>query len=211
MTTLLNSAYPLIFCLLAFVSNSLAVQPIDHRPIGELSAAIKKAGHTRIAQGIRYVVTKDRKTGEVSKTDNVLMLTTNKKTGEWTVSVLHGDTRGSTLLIGSGLERPRAGETHHRKSYSREASNRVIKATKGEVFSAYYPDEIKRILKLGWKRSFAGSVRHVNHPLFKENETAKYHCDILVEPKGGRFVVLITDISGTCFKIALGKEFSAKN
>jgi hypothetical protein len=205
MTTLLNTAYPLLFCLLAFTLNALAIEPIDRQPIAELSAAIKKDGHTRIAQGIRYVVTKDPKTGEVSKADNALMLTTNKETGEWTVSVFHGDTKGSTLLIGSGLERPRAGETHHRKSFSREASKRAVEATKGKEFAAYYPDEVKRILKLGWKRRFAGNVRHVNHPLFRDNKTAEYYCDILVEPKGGRFVVLITDISWTCFKISYGK------
>lgn len=212
MTTPRHTLYPLIFCLMGLLLDAHGIESVARQPIADLSAAIRQAGHERIAQGVQDVIAKDSKTGKVFNAKAPLMLTTNRSTGEWTISVLHDKVVGSTLLIGTGLKRPADGEVLRLKSFNRKAAERVMAACKGRNDPAYYPDEIARLQsEFGYKRVFTGKVSATTHPFFSEIKEADYFCDVLVKPGVGHFKILITDQSGACFKIAFGRGFEVKS
>lgn len=97
--------YPLLFGLLAFAWQAWGLEPIDHRPIPELAAALKNSGYERIAQGYQLVVAPGAEIGDWTTEKVLFILSTNKQTGEWAISVVHDNSVGSTLLIGKNLQR----------------------------------------------------------------------------------------------------------
>ena len=189
----------------------MAIEPIDHRPTAELVAAIKAAGQERIAQGLQGILAKDGKTGELFTARSPLMVTTNKTTAEWTVSVINDKVVGTTLLIGTGLQRTTPDEIPALPTFDRTKAEPVIAALKAKGYGAsYYPDERQRLAKdYGHDRIFTGQVtlttdREINgamKPVF---------ADVLVMRGNGEFCVLVVDQSGACATIAFGGTFSEK-
>ena len=210
MTAPKKAIYPLIFSILALSGSVFGVEALYKQTIAKLSAELKKGGQKRIAQGIQSVVAKDPDTGEVFNAKAPLMLTTNKETGAWTISVLHDKIVGSTLLIGNELRRPQKGEIPHLKSFNRKVAEAVIPTLKS-YDPAFYPDEIARLIrKYSYRRVFTGKIKLTTHDKLKTLSKLVF-ADILVEPKHKDFIVLIVDKNGICFKITFGGHFAEKS
>lgn len=205
---LIKTTYPLIFSLLLVACTAEPIEPIDRQPISKLSAAIKKAGHERIAQGVGNVVTKDSGTGEVFNAKTPLMVTSNPDSGEWTVSVLHDQQIGSTLLIGNALKRPDKDEVVELESFDRKVLRSVVPAFKGAYGAAYYTQKINRLERQGYEREFSGTLLRVVHPFFNDKGIDWVFADILVNRKNDDFIVLAVDKRGVCFSVAFGGQFA---
>ena len=116
--------YALVLGFIGLMPMAWAIDPIDHQPIANLAAALKNAGQVRIAQGIADVLSRDTETGTAFIAKVPLMLTTDSKTGAWTVSVLNDKIVGSTLLIGESLQRPASTNVVALPTFDRSRENR---------------------------------------------------------------------------------------
>jgi len=201
--------YPLIFGLLTLGWQAWGVEPIDHQPLDELIAALKSDGHERIAQGVKSVISKDATTGELFTARAPLMLTLNKQTGAWTISVFHDKVSGSTLLIGNSLRRVGPGDGLTLPTFDRQKANAAISKLNG-LGPAYYPDEIRRYANDGFQRAFSGQIDITTHPAFRQAMNPVF-ADVIVRRSDGEFVVLVVDEYGACAKIAFGGTFSEKS
>ena len=76
-------------------------------------------------------------------------------------------------------------------------------------YPTYYPEEIIRLGKLGFKRMYSGQVTLTTEPHFKEGMQPSF-ADIVVIPSTGEFMVLVTDPYGSCGEIAYGHAFAEK-
>ncbi len=150
---------PVYFSALVFTAGqSLGVEPIDHRPIPELAQELKESGHQRIAQGLQKIIVKDSESGELHTAVSPLMLTVNKQSGEWTISVFNDQHVGSTLLIGNGWQRALSNTVLRLPSFDRTKSQETISKLEG-IPATYYPDEIQRLVgESGYQRMFTGTV-----------------------------------------------------
>jgi hypothetical protein len=201
-------SYTLVFSLLALVDTGWAIDLIDHKPIPELVAALKAAGHERIAQGSQDIVAKDTSTGEIFTARAPLMLTTNKQTGEWTISVFNTKETGSVLLIGTRLQHLTFGAVSALPTFDRQKAGQVISKFDGWG-PGYYPDEIARYSTLGFHRIFTGQITAIAEPLFR-NAMKPVFFDVIFCEKDAGFSVLVVDQSGACAKLAFGSAFSDK-
>lgn len=208
MSTGKKFSYPLLFGLLAFTWQSWGLEPLDHRPIGELAAALKSSGQERIAQGVQGVLAKDAKTGELFTARSLLMLTTNKQTGDWTISVVHDKILGSTALIGKNLQRVSGNEIPRLPTFNRQDAEKIIARFEGWG-PAYYPDEMERYAKEGFQRVFTGQFSVTTEPEFRTVMSPVF-IDVIIRPSDAGFAVLVVDKSGACAKIAAGGQFSEK-
>jgi hypothetical protein len=199
--------YALVLGFIALMPMAWAIDPIDHQPIADLAAALKNAGQVRIAQGIADVISRDTETGKVFDAKTPLMLTTESKTGAWTISVLHDKVVGSTLLIGSNLQQLQSQDAASLPTFDRSKAQQALAGLTG-YDPAYYPDEVKRLVtSFGFRRIFTGQITLTTEPHFKAAMTPVF-ADILVIPATEEFIVLVTDQYGACGEIAFGNTFS---
>lgn len=201
--------YALVFGLCALTCQAWGLEPVDHKPIADLAAALKSNGQVRIAQGLKDVITKDANTGELFTARSILMLTENKAADEWTVSVIHDKVFGSTLIIGNNLRRVQNGETAALPTFDRQKAAAILPNLEGWG-PAYYPDEMKRYAGIGFQRLFTGQFVMTTNKLFGQAMNPAF-VDIMYNPNDGGFAVLVVDQYGACAKIAFGSAFSEKN
>ena len=148
MTTGRKLSYALAFGFLILVNPARALDLLDHQPIATLAAALKSSGQVRIAQGMQDILASDTN-GQLVPAASLLFLTTEKDTAKWTISVLHDKIVGSTLLIGNSLQKISTTEVPSLPTFNRQ---------KAGLAAAYYPDEVQRLGKDGFKRLFTGRV-----------------------------------------------------
>ncbi len=137
--------YALSFWLLALACQA-APEPVDHKPISDLAATFKNIGQVRIAQGMQDTFAKDTETDALSAGQALLMLTSNKQTGEWTITVLHDKQVGSTLLTGTGLRQLSTADAALPAFDRGQAEAIIHQKGSGRV---YYADEIQRLATAG--------------------------------------------------------------
>lgn len=138
---------------------SLEVGLIDSKPHAELVAALKQGGHERIAQGTQTLFMEEQGSDKLTPVESPLMLTINKQTNNWTISSLDDDKLGSTLLIGTKLERLADKEARVLPSFDRSAAAKVIEQL-ARCEATYYPDEANRLAKEGrYTRWFSGEIQ----------------------------------------------------
>ena len=123
--------------------------------------------------------------------------------------MLHDKIVGSTLLIGDNLQRPTPDDIPALPTFDRSRAELATHVIKG-FDPTFYPDEIKRLGQLGFVRMYTGQVTLTTEPHFK---SGLQHCfaDIVVIPKTGEFMVLVTDQQGVCLKFSFGHSFSEKS
>lgn len=200
--------YALVLGFFALMPSAWAIDPIDHQPIADLAAALKNAGQVRIAQGLANVPSRDIDTGKIFLAKAPLMLTTDSKTGAWTISVLHDKLVGSTLLIGDNLQRLDSADPAMLQTFDRSKAEQIMPRLKGFA-PTYYPDEVKRIVtQFGFRRLFTGQVTATTESVFRDAMQPAI-ADVLVIPSTGEFMVLVSDQYGACGEIIFGGTFSA--
>lgn len=200
-------SYTLVLGLLALTGQAWAINLIDHKPIPELIAALKAGGHERIAQGSQDIVARDTSNGELFTARSPLMLTTNKQTGEWTISVFNNKEVGSVLMIGMNLQRV-SGEAPSLPTFDRQKAAQIMLRFDGWG-PCYYPDEISRLTKEGFRRMFTGIIATIAEPLFREAMRPAFF-DVVFREKDACFSIFVVDPSGACAKLAIGGAFSDK-
>jgi len=150
--------YALVLSLLALDGQAWALDPVDHQPIADLRTALKSSGQVRIAQGGQNILARDDNTGELVPATSLLMLTTNKGTGDWTISILHTKIIGSTALIGTGLQQISSDAPQSLPTFDRNKAAGIVAAMNARG-TGYYPDEVQRLAKeSGCKRLYSGSI-----------------------------------------------------
>jgi hypothetical protein len=104
---------------------------------------------------------KDDATGQLVPVVSPLMLTTNKDTQEWTISVLNDKIVGSTALIGTAIQQVSSDQPQALPTFDRTKAKEVLAKVNARG-SGYYPDEVQRLAKnSGCKRLFTGNVTFV--------------------------------------------------
>lgn len=136
MTGTKKRIYPQLFALLTCLGAAWGFEPVDSMPISDFVAALKNAGHERIAQGYQSVPLPGRQIGTWSSTNAPFMLTTNKQNGDWTISIFHDQDKGGTLLTGRNLQRLPSGQTEG--GYTKLFRGEVTSATTLALFIADY-------------------------------------------------------------------------
>ncbi len=154
----IKQSFALAFVIFALTGcRAGALDPVDHRPIQDFVNALKSSGQVRIAQGSQDIVATDPGTGQVFAAKSPLMVTTKKETNDWTVSVFHTKIVGSTLLIGTDLQKPTSAEGAALPTFDRKAAEEMIAKMKTNG-CGYYPDVVQQLAKSGYKRIFNGKV-----------------------------------------------------
>lgn len=197
--------YALVFALslAGCKARASAIEPIDHKPVATLAAALKAAGHKRIAQGMDIIVAKDKGSGELFSARSPIFVTTKTGTDEWTLSVAHDKEVGSILLTGIGFQRLQDAKPGTLPSFEKAKAQPVI--AKLGARATYYPDEIARVAAMGYKRLFTGKVSTVGVPDLKSAMKPAFF-DLLTKDDGS-FVALLIDETGACKNMAAGEEF----
>ncbi len=200
--------YALILGFIAAAPLARAMDPLDHQPIADLRTALQNAGQVRIAQGIEDVVAHDPETGKVFNARAPLMLTTNSKTGAWTITVLNDQNVGTTLLIGENLRAIQTTQPEVLSTFSKEKTEQMAGQTAGN-FLTFYPDDIKRVSKLNYQRIYTGKVTVTTIKEFTSVTTPCF-ADIVVNNEG-RYMIILVDQNGASTEIAWGHDFSQKS
>jgi hypothetical protein len=149
--------YALAFGLYALAMPGWGLDPVDHQPVATLAAALKTGGQVRIAQGLAQPAMQEAKTGQVSP-QLMLMLSNNKQTGQWAISVIQDKAIGSTILTGDGLQQISRENPAAAPAFDRQKANFILARRKG-LKPDYYPDEIQRLTASGYQRLFTGKVK----------------------------------------------------
>lgn len=199
--------YALLLGGLALARPAPGLDLIDHKPHAELIAALKASGHVRIAQGSQGIVARDTSNGELFTTRSPLMLTTNKQTGEWTVSVFNNKEVGSVRMLGTKLQRV-SGEPVMLPTFDRRKAVPIMAKFDG-YGPCYYPDEAARLSREGFRRIFTGTIATIAEPIFRDAMQPVFF-EIVVRDSDAWFAVFVVDSTGACAKLAMGDAFSDK-
>ncbi len=148
MSTGKKLTYPLLLGLLAFTGQTWGLEPVERIPIADFVAVLKSAGHERIAQGMVGVLSKDVTTGKLTMIQSPLMVTTNKQTGDWSVSMFHDKITGGTLLTG-----------HNLHSSSTEVPNQPTFNRQKIAPDPFYPEEVESLKGLGYRSLYRGQIK----------------------------------------------------
>jgi hypothetical protein len=169
--------YALILGMFAATGSAWALDPVDHQPIAALVATLKGSGQVRIAQGMQDILASDSN-GQLAPAASPLMLTTDTNTGAWTISVLDSKIVGSTVLIGTNLEKVSSDAMPALPTFDRAKAQEITTAMNARG-TGYYPDEIERLTKeAGCKRLFTGNVIFVlNSALAMASANNQYKID----------------------------------
>lgn len=151
--------HALALCLLLPACRAENIKPVDRRPLAELAEAIKGKGYKRLAQGSQEVWTIDPASDDPVMTGlATVFVTVNEGTGEWTLSVFHDETVGSTLLIGKNLVSLASGTADPLPAFDRKAAEETVEKLKA-CDAEFYPDAVQRLMeKFNCRRAFRGEV-----------------------------------------------------
>lgn len=164
-TTSALSTWALAFILLAPACHAQSMNPLEHKPLAELVAALKASGHERIAQGTQNVWQQSPQANSAAKAGLPFALTMNKATAAWTVIVFHDDTEGSTLLVGDKLRS--VPENEALPAFDRDKAQETI-GKLSRYGATYYPDHVKNLTEqFGLRRVFSGEVAAMTAPAYE--------------------------------------------